>query len=117
MLKLMQIIQDHLYLIEDVTEISVLQHNALSAITPATLDVLLNNMLAIDNKKATNEMREECGMLGSVMIQCFVQMVHAIHASSPDKVFSCSYYIIVYIILNISIKCCQAFHLWKGDKI
>ena len=93
-------------------QISVLQHNALSAITPATLDVLLNNLSAIDNKKATNEMREEFGMLGSVMIQCFVQMVHAIHASSPDKVFSCSYYmyLIVYIILNISIKCCQAFN-------
>ena len=98
-------------------QISVLQHNALSAITPATLDVLLNNLSAIDNKKATNEMREECGMLGSVMIQCFVQMVHAIHASSPDKVFSCSFNLIVYNILNISIKCCQAFNFWKGNKI
>ncbi|XP_052812655.1 neurobeachin-like protein 1 isoform X3 [Mya arenaria] len=65
--------------------ISGSQHNALSAITPATLDVLLRVLGAIDDAKPTNEHREEAGQLSELILQCLVRMVHVIHSSSPDQ--------------------------------
>ncbi|WAR10789.1 NBEL1-like protein, partial [Mya arenaria] len=73
--------------------ISGSQHNALSAITPATLDVLLRVLGAIDDAKPTNEHREEAGQLSELILQCLVRMVHVIHSSSPDQVLDTGHYV------------------------
>ncbi|XP_053386541.1 neurobeachin-like protein 1 [Mercenaria mercenaria] len=64
--------------------ISGSQHNALSAVTPATLDVLLKILAASGSDKPTNEQREEMSRLKNLVLKCMVRMVHVIHCCSPD---------------------------------
>ena len=63
-----------------------LQHNALKAITPATLDVLLKILSTNDLEKPTNEHRLEMGQLKDLVLKCLIGMVHVIHCCSPDQV-------------------------------
>lgn len=65
--------------------ISGCQHNALNAITPATLDVLLNALSTGKGDKPTNEQRQELLILKTLVLKCMIQMVHVIHGCSPDQ--------------------------------
>ncbi|XP_060592045.1 neurobeachin-like protein 1, partial [Ruditapes philippinarum] len=64
--------------------ISGSQHNALSAVTPATLDVLLKILASNGSDKPTNEQREEMRGLKNLVLKCMVRMIHVIHCCSPD---------------------------------
>lgn len=62
------------------------QWNALAAITPATLDVLLKILASHRVDKPTNELGAEMCKLQHVVLKCMVRMIHVIHCSSPDQV-------------------------------
>ncbi|KAL4217498.1 Neurobeachin-like protein 1 [Mactra antiquata] len=65
--------------------ISGSQPNALSAVTPATLDVLLKILGLHDCERPTNELREEMIELNKLVLKCMVRMIHVIHCCSPDQ--------------------------------
>ena len=64
----------------------ILQPNALKAITPATLDVLLKILSSNEHDRPTNEQRLEMLALKDLVLKCAVRMVHVIHCCSPDQV-------------------------------
>ncbi|KAK3582874.1 hypothetical protein CHS0354_012486 [Potamilus streckersoni] len=61
------------------------QTNALKAITPATLDVVLKILSVEQHDKPTNEQRKDSLVLKSLVLKCIVKMVHVIHCCSPDQ--------------------------------
>ena len=63
-----------------------LQTNALKAITPATLDVMLKVLSASTVQGPTNALRQEAAVLKDLVLQCIVRTVHVIHECSPDQV-------------------------------
>ncbi|XP_055956982.1 neurobeachin-like protein 1 [Patella vulgata] len=65
--------------------ISGAQHNALKAITPATLDVLLKVLSSNRKFGPTNTNREEISTLKDLVLKCIVRVVHVIHCCSPDQ--------------------------------
>ncbi|KAH3749057.1 hypothetical protein DPMN_183547, partial [Dreissena polymorpha] len=65
--------------------ISGAQHNALMAISPAMLDILLRVLGTSDAEKPTNELRAERNQLTCVLLECIVAMVRVIHMASPDQ--------------------------------
>ena len=62
------------------------QVNALKAICPATLDVLLKVLSRDEITGPTNEQRQEFLGLKEMVLKCLVRMVHVIHCCSPDQV-------------------------------
>ena len=66
----------------------MLQVNALKAITPATLDILLHVLSASQRAGPTNEQRLDSMCLKELVLKCVVKMVHVIHGCSPDQVRS-----------------------------
>ncbi|XP_067686159.1 neurobeachin-like protein 1 [Haliotis asinina] len=60
-------------------------HNALKAITPATLDVLLKILSTNQKEGPTNEQRQERLCLKDLVLKNIVRMVHTIHCCSPDQ--------------------------------
>ncbi|KAL5005989.1 hypothetical protein ScPMuIL_017147 [Solemya velum] len=65
--------------------ISGVQINALKAITPATLDVLLQVLSTNQIPGPTNEQRSELTALKDLVLKCIVRLVHVIHVGSPDQ--------------------------------
>ena len=64
------------------------QTNALKAISPATLDILLK-VLGVGSSpdlQATNLQAEKAANLKTLVLKVIVRMVHIIHESSPDMV-------------------------------
>lgn len=61
------------------------QTNALKAITPATLDVLLKVLAAGAVQGPTNAQRQAAATLKDLVLKCIVRMVHVIHECSPDQ--------------------------------
>lgn len=60
----------------------------MKAVTPATLDVLLNVLSAKTVHGPTNSQRQEAARLKDLVLKCIVRMVHVIHECSPDQVES-----------------------------
>ncbi|XP_041374666.1 neurobeachin-like protein 1 [Gigantopelta aegis] len=61
------------------------QDNALKAITPATLDIMLKVLSAKQRNGPTNEQRQETTCLKELVLKSVVRMVHVIHGCSPDQ--------------------------------
>ncbi|XP_064646322.1 neurobeachin-like protein 1 isoform X2 [Lineus longissimus] len=65
--------------------ISGAQHNALRAISPATMDVCMKLLSSNNTPGPTNEYREDIAKLKELILKCLQRTVHVLHAASPDQ--------------------------------
>ncbi len=75
--------------IEDKTNCTFLhQVNALKAICPATLDVLLHILSEAPpgGHSGGGDARKDVLPLQDLVLKCMVRMVHVVHCCSPDQV-------------------------------
>ena len=79
----------------------------MTAITPATLDVLLKVLGGHVTEKPTNEIRAEMSKVAHVVLKCMVRVIHVIHCSSPDQVYnSCTQLqVLKFTLHSLSIGC------------
>ena len=80
------------------------QPNALKAITPATLDVLMKILSSNEHDRPTNEQRQEMLALKDLVLKCAVRMVHVIHCCSPDQVKSLSLCLSLCLSVSLSLS-------------
>ena len=74
-----------------VTVVVYLQDNALKAICPATLDVLLRVLWSHSLPGSGSALRDEEMMeVKQLILKCLVRLVHVLHNSSPEQVCSWS---------------------------